>query len=259
MADNFDQQTRGDVFDYLLRLGDDRLILGHRLSEWCGHGPILEEDIAISNIALDCVGQAISFLKLAGEVEGKGRDEDRLAYFREAIDFRNLLLLEQPNGDYAYTIMRQFLFDVFSYHHYEALQESRFAALAAIAAKSLKEVRYHLRHSSQWVLRMGDGTDESHRRIQDALDDMWMFVFEMFENDALLQRLVAKGIAADVTAIQPRWARLVADVLTEATLKQPAEPGYQSSGGRRGRHSEHLGYILSEMQILPRSYPGAEW
>lgn len=259
MADSFDQQTRDDVFDYLLRLGDDRLILGHRLSEWCGHGPILEEDIAISNIALDCVGQAIGFLKLAGEVEGRGRDEDKLAYFREAIDFRNLLLLEQPNGDYAYTIMRQFLFDVFSYHHYEALQESRFEPLAAIAAKSLKEVRYHLRHSSQWVLRMGDGTEESHRRIQDALDDMWMFVFEMFESDALMQRLVTKGIAADVTAIQPKWVQMVAGVLAEATLKQPTEPGYQSSGGRRGRHSEHLGYILSEMQILPRSYPGAEW
>ena len=259
MADSFDQQTRDDVFDYLLRLGDDRLILGHRLSEWCGHGPILEEDIAISNIALDCVGQAIGFLKLAGEVEGKGRDEDKLAYFREAIDFRNLLLLEQPNGDYAYTIMRQFLFDAFSYHQYEALQESRFEALAAIAAKSLKEVRYHLRHSSQWVLRMGDGTEESHRRIQEALDDMWMFVFEMFESDALEHRLAAQGIAVDASALQPKWEEMIANVLSESTLRRPMEPGYQSSGGRRGRHSEHLGYILSEMQILPRSYPGAEW
>lgn len=254
----FDEQTRSDVFDYLLRLGDDRLILGHRLSEWCGHGPILEEDIALSNIALDCIGQAIQFLKLAGEVEGKGRSEDDLAYFREAIDFKNLMLVEQPIGDYAYTIMRQFLFDAYSFYQYEALQESKFPELAAIAAKSLKEVRYHLRHSSQWVLRMGDGTAESHRRIQAALDDLWFFVGEMFEADELEQRLTAQGITPENTAIRSKWDALVQHILKEATLTQP-ETQYSSNGSRQGKHSEYLGYILADMQILPRSYPGAQW
>ena len=258
LAVKLDKQTREDVFDYLLRLGDDRLILGHRLSEWCGHGPILEEDIALANIALDCLGQAIAFLKLAGETEGKGRSEDDLAYFREAIDYKNLMLLEQPKGDFAYTIARQFIFDVYSYHLFEELQHSAFEELAAIAAKSFKEVRYHLRHSSQWVLRLGDGTEESHRRIQSAFEDLWMFTGEMFQADEVEKRLVAQKIVPDSVNLKPKWEKMVDDILTEATLSIP-EDGYMISGSRQGRHSEYLGYILSEMQILPRSYPDAQW
>ncbi len=254
-----DKQTRGDLFDYLLRLGDDRLILGHRLSEWCGHGPILEEDIALTNIALDCIGQANSFLNLAGEVEGKGRDADKLAYFREAVEFKNLILLEQPNGDFGCTITRQFLFDAYSFLLCESLQTSQFEALAAIAAKSLKEVRYHLRHSSQWVLRLGDGTAESHERVQNAIDDLWMFTGEMFHNDDLEQRLISMGIAADNAVLKPKWDQLIRDVFSEATLQVPDDQSYMSEGSRQGRHSEHLGYILAEMQILPRSYPDAKW
>lgn len=253
-----DKQTRQDVFDYLLRLGDDRLILGHRLSEWCGHGPILEEDIALANIALDCIGQAIAFLKLAGEMEGKGRSEDDLAYFREAIDYKNLMLLEQPKGDFAYTIARQFVFDVCSYHLFEELQYSAFDELAAIAAKSLKEVRYHLRHSSQWVLRLGDGTEESHQRVQNAFEDLWRFTGEMFQSDEIEKRLAAQKIVPEPASLKPKWVKMVDDILTEATLSVPAD-GYMISGSRQGRHSEYLGHILSEMQILPRSYPGAEW
>lgn len=253
-----DKQTQEDAFDYLLRLGDDRLILGHRLSEWCGHGPILEEDIALANIALDCIGQAIAFLKLAGEVESKGRSEDDLAYFREAIDYKNLMLLEQPKGDFAYTIARQFVFDVYSYHLLEELQNSTFEELAAIAAKSLKEVRYHLRHSSQWVLRLGDGTEESHQRIQNAFDKLWRFTGEIFQPDEIEKRLVAQKIVPDSAGLKAKWQKMVEDILTEATLSVPDE-SYMISGSRQGRHSEHLGYILSEMQILPRSYPDAEW
>lgn len=252
-------ELRADLFDYLLRLGDDRLILGHRLSEWCGHGPILEEDIALSNIALDCIGQAISFLKLAGQVEGRGRDEDRLAYFREAIEYKNLMLLEQPNGHFGDTIARQFLFDVYSFFLYEALQNSTLGDLAAIAAKSLKEVQYHLRHSTQWVLRLGDGTEESHERIQASFDDLWRFSPEMFHVDAVEKRLIDTGIAADNAALKPRWDARVAEVFTEATLQVPGEQGYYSEGSRQGKHTEYLGYILAEMQILPRSYPDANW
>jgi ring-1,2-phenylacetyl-CoA epoxidase subunit PaaC len=258
-VEQLDNRTREDLFDFLLRLGDDRLILGHRLSEWCGHGPILEEDIALANIALDCIGQAASFLKLAGEVEGKGRDEDKLAYFREAIEFRNLMLLEQPNTDFAYTMARQFIYDAYSLHLYEALQASHFQPLAAIAAKSLKEVKYHFRHSSQWVLRLGDGTDESHQRIQTAFDDLWMYTKEIFAVDDIEKRLIAQNIIPDNNEMLPKWEADIQRILTEATLTVPGEQGYYSEGSRQGRHTEHLGYILSLMQILPRSYPNAQW
>ena len=254
-----DKQTRTDLFDYLQRLGDDRLILGHRLSEWCGHGPVLEEDIALSNIALDCIGQAISFLRLAGEVEGNGRSEDRLAYFREAIDYKNLMLLEQPNTDFAYTMVRQFLYDAYTLHLYDILQSSAFEDLAAIAIKSLKEVRYHYRHSSQWMIRLGDGTADSHRRVQDAIDDLWMYTDEIFHVDAVEQRLLALGIAADNAAIRDEWDMQIKRVFDEATLQIPGEQGYSSRGSRQGRHSEHLGFVLAQMQILPRSYPNAQW
>jgi len=247
-----------NLFQYVLRLGDDRLVLGHRLSEWCGHGPILEEDIALANIALDLIGQATLYLKLAGETEGKGRSEDDLAYFRDAIDYRNVQLVELAKGDYAFTIIRQFLFDVFSYHVLEQLQSSKHKELAGIAAKGFKEVRYHVRHSSEWVLRMGDGTEESHTRAQNALNELWRFTGEMFEADDIDRAMVREGIGADVEGIKPKWEAVVTDVINRATLSIPSDPPAMT-GGRRGRHTESLGHMLSEMQIVARSHPGAQW
>lgn len=246
------------LFKYLLRLGDDRLVLGHRLSEWCGHGPILEEDIALANIALDLIGQATLFLKLAGETEGKGRSEDDLAYFREAVDYRNVQMVELSKGDYAYTIVRQFFFDVFSYHVLEQLQKSSHAGIAGIAAKGFKEVRYHVRHSSEWVLRLGDGTDESRDRMQKAVNDLWRFTAELFQADDVDREMAAAGIGADLEAIEPKWEGVVKDVLSRATLTIPDEPPAMT-GGRKGRHTESLGHMLSEMQIVARSHPGAQW
>jgi ring-1,2-phenylacetyl-CoA epoxidase subunit PaaC len=226
--------------EFLLRLGDDRLVLGHRLSEWCGHAPILEEDIALANIALDCIGHASALLHLAGEVEGKGRTADDLAYFRDAMDFRNCLLVEQPNGDFAFTIARQFLFDAYAAHLYEALQEHSHHELAAIATKAVKEIRYHLRHSSEWTRRLGDGTEESHRRIQHAFDELWQFTDELFEVEPHLKLA---------------WDNTVNEVLASATLKRPPD----NAPCRRSQHTEHLGHMLAEMQSLARSIPGAQW
>ncbi|HEY8166009.1 MAG TPA: 1,2-phenylacetyl-CoA epoxidase subunit PaaC [Gemmatimonadaceae bacterium] len=246
------------LFEYLLRLGDDRLVLGHRLSEWCGHGPILEEDIAMANIALDLIGQATLFLRLAGKIEGKGRNEDQLAYFREAIDYRNVQLVELPKGDFAFTMVRQFLFDVYSYHVLEQLQSAKNTELAGIAAKGFKEVRYHVRHSSEWIPRLGDGTDESHQRAQRALDELWRFIPELFRMDDVDQELIKAGNAADLSTIEPKWRSTITEVLTRATLKIPADMPMVASG-RVGRHSEFLGHMLSEMQIVARSHPGVEW
>jgi ring-1,2-phenylacetyl-CoA epoxidase subunit PaaC len=246
------------LFQYLLRLGDDRLVLGHRLSEWCGHGPILEEDIALANIALDLVGQATLYLKLAGETEGKGRNEDALAYFRDAIDYRNIHLVELPKGDYAFTMVRQFFFDVFSFHVLEQLQSSKNADLAGIAAKGFKEVRYHVRHSSEWVVRMGDGTQESHDRAQKAVNHLWRFTSEMFQADAIDREMAVAGIGADVEAIKAKWEGIVFDVLKRATLTTPDDPPAMT-GGRKGRHTEHLGHMLAEMQIVARSHPTGAW
>jgi ring-1,2-phenylacetyl-CoA epoxidase subunit PaaC len=249
--------NNSDLFEYLLRLGDDRLILGHRLSEWCGHGPVLEEDIALANVALDLIGQATHFLHLAGQVEGKGRDEDALAYFRDAIDYRNVNLVELPNGDYGRTIVRQFLFDARSVLLLERLERAAHAELAGIAAKAYKEARYHLRHSGEWVLRLGDGTGESHQRAQTALDDLWPYTGELFGVDEV-DRSLAGTIAPDPSALQPAWREVVSDVVRRATLTLPAD-GYMHAGGRQGRHTEHLGHLLAEMQILARSHPGAKW
>ena len=249
------------LFEYLLRLGDDRLVLGHRLSEWCGHGPILEEDIALSNVALDLLGQATMFLRLAGEVEGKGRDEDALAYFREAVEFRNCQLVELPKGDFAYTIARQFLFDVYAVVLLDALAASTNASVAAIAAKSLKEARYHVRHSGEWMLKLGDGTDESHRRVQKALDDLWRFTPELFAADGIDRELQGAGVAPDLATLAAAWESLVRDVLDRATLTLPhAVPRPANTrGGRTGAHTEYLGHMLAEMQIIARSHPGATW
>ena len=245
-------------FEYLLRLGDDRLVLGHRLSEWCGHGPILEEDIALSNIALDLVGQASALLKLAGEVEGAGRDEDALAYFRDEVQFRNAQLVELPKGDFGFTIVRQFLFDAYSVHVWDALRHCTSVPLAGIAAKALKEDKYHLRHSSEWVVKLGDGTGESHDRVQRALDALWRFTGELFVGDAVDEAMRVQGMVVDLTETRAKWLAMVAGVVARATLTVPPD-GPRVRGGRRGRHSEHLGHMLAEMQIVARSHPGAKW
>lgn len=246
------------LFEYLLRLGDDRLILGHRMSEWCGHGPILEEDIAMSNIALDLIGHASSMLALAGAVEGQGRNEDALAYFRDGVAFRNALIVELPNGDFAFTMMRQFLFDAYSVLVWDALSQAADARVAALAAKSLKEDKYHLRHSSEWVVRLGDGTDESHVRAQQSLDALWRYTGELFDHDGVDDAVAAQGIVVDHAALKARWLGIVDDVLQRATLVKPTD-GAMRRGGRAGRHTEHLGHLLSDMQIVARSHPGAAW
>jgi ring-1,2-phenylacetyl-CoA epoxidase subunit PaaC len=239
------------LVQYLLRLGDDRLVLGHRLSEWCGHAPILEEDIALANIALDLIGQATLFLGLAG-------DADALAYLRDAIDYRNVLMVELPRGDFAFTIVRQFLFSAAALQQLDGLSRSADEALAGIAAKALKETRYHVRHAGDWVIKLGDGTEESHGRAQQALDQLWRFTGEMFLTDAVDQALIERGIAPDLAALEPAWRAQVTDVLQRATLTIP-DVGYMQRGGRVGRHTEHLGHLLTEMQVLQRSYPGATW
>jgi ring-1,2-phenylacetyl-CoA epoxidase subunit PaaC len=248
------------LFDYLLWMGDTTLVLGHRLSEWCGHGPILEEDIALTNIALDLLGQARLYLTYAGEIESKGRTEDDLAYLRDVMDYRNSLLVEQINGDFANTMVRQFLFTAFSYHLQEALLSSSDERIRSIAEKAIKEVTYHLRHSSDWIIRLGDGTEESHKKVQEALDDIWIFaddLFAMLPGDWLL---VDEKIIPDLAVIRTKWNETVKNVLDEATLKMPTTPtGWNFKGGREGKHSEHLGFILAEMQFLQRAYPDAKW
>lgn len=246
------------LFSYLLRQGDSCLILGHRLSEWCGHAPQLELDIALANIALDLTGQADAFLGLAAEVEGQGRDADALAFHRDVLDYRNLLLVELPNEDFGLTIARQFLFDAWQVEFYGALARSSDQRVAALAAKGLREATYHERFSGEWLVRLGDGTDESHARAQAAIDELWTYTGEMFERDALVAGLVERGIAPDPRGLKAAWDARVADVLAEATLRRPAD-GWMQSGGLKGRHGEALGHLLAEMQFLPRAYPGARW
>ena len=248
-----------ELFEYCLRLGDNSLILGHRLSEWCGHGPILEEDIAMINIALDLVGQSRLMLSYAGKLEGKGRTDDDLAYHRDVMDFKNAMLLEQPNGDFGVTMTRQFLFDVFHYHLYEELKTSKDEHLAAIAEKSLKEITYHLRHSTEWMKRLGDGTEESHQRMQSAVDNLWMYTGDLFDTNEADEILIKEGIAPDLDTIKPKWDKMVKEVLTKATLKIPDNNTFMMMGSRTGKHTEHLGFILAEMQFLPRAYPAAKW
>ena len=253
-----DEALRAPLVEFLLRHGDDRLVLGHRLAEWCGHGPILEEDIALANCALDFTGQANMLLGLAGTVEGKGRDQDALAYFRDEREFRNVQLVELPKGDFAVTMVRQFLFDAYDTLFLEALQRSAHEELAGIAAKAYKEARYHLRHSAEWVVMLGDGTTESRARAQAALDGIWRYAPELFDMDETDRALVAAGVAPDVAALEPRWRERVTDIVARATLTLPTSP-FRAKGGRRGVHTEHLGILLAEMQIVARSHPGASW
>lgn len=246
------------LFEYLLRLGDDSLILGHRLSEWCGHGPILEEDIAMTNLALDLLGQSTSLLEYAGKVEGKGRDENDLAFLRFDKDYRNMLLVERPNVDFGVTMMRQFLFDAYRKPLFERLTQSNDPTLAAIAEKSLKETKYHLKHSSEWVIRLGDGTEESHDRVQEALNDLWRYAAEIFYTDAVDEALIESGVLPNMDGLKSEWESHVHAVLAEATLVIPTN-NWEQEGGRIGRHSEHLGYILAELQYMQRAYPNMEW
>jgi ring-1,2-phenylacetyl-CoA epoxidase subunit PaaC len=246
------------LFEYLLRLGDDRLVLGHRLSEWCGHAPILEEDIALANVALDLVGQGSLLLNVAAAAESRGRDADALAFLRDAIDYRNALIVELPNGDFGFTIARQFFVSVFAMLQAEALQQSKHRELSGIAAKMFKESRYHVRHSGDWMLKLGDGTNESHARLQSAVDELWRYTGELFLTDDLERTLVASGIAVDSSSLEPKWREQVDDVLKRASITVP-DVKWMQRGGREGRHTEHLGLMLAEMQVLQRTHPGAAW
>lgn len=246
------------LFKYLLRLGDTSLILAQRNGEWCGHGPFLEEDLALTNIALDLIGQSNSLLNYAAQVESKGKTEDDLAYHRSEREYYNTLISEQPNGDYANTILRQFLCDAFDFYLYSGLVKSKDTTLAAIAAKSIKEITYHLRHTSSWVERLGDGTEESHNRMQDALNELWRFTGEMFEMNEVDAVLIKEGIAVDLSSVKNEWESKVKEVLERATLNIPAN-AFMQRGSRDAKHTEHLGYILAEMQFLPRAFPDAKW
>lgn len=258
MSYNLDEKTQNALFEYLLRLGDDRLILGHRLSEWCGHAPVLEEDIALGNIALDLIGQSSAYLSLAAEVENKNRTEDDLAYFRNEYEFKNLQLVEQPNVDFAYTVIRQYLFDVYESLFLTGLSKSKFEQLAGIAEKSIKENKYHTRHSKQWVLRLGDGTEESRNKIQTALNDLWRFTGELFEETEVDEILKEKKFVPDLKSLKENWNEIINSTFKEATLTIPEGNDF-ASGGRGGIHTEHLGHLLAEMQIVARSYPGVKW
>lgn len=247
------------LFEYLLRQGDNTLILGHRTSEWCGVAPVLEEDIALANTALDHIGQTRLWLDYAGEVEGKGRDADALAYHRDVWDFRNLLMLERPNGHFGHTILRQFLFDAFQVPNLTALENSSDQRVAEIAAKSVKEALYHLERSSETVIALGDGTDESNARMQEALEMLWPYTGEMFVADAIDKELSAAKLVPDLTQVEFQWSATVQAVLKEACLT-PSDASFAHQGGKTGvRHTEHLGHLLATMQFLPRSYPDARW
>jgi ring-1,2-phenylacetyl-CoA epoxidase subunit PaaC len=243
---------------YALRRADDALVLGHRLSEWCGHAPMLEEDMALANMGLDLLGQARELYSYAAKVEGKGNDEDKFAYLRDVRQYRNLLLVEQPNGDFARTMVRQFFYSVFADLYWRAMTKSDDATLAAIAAKSEKESAYHVRHCSEWMVRLGDGTGESHGRAQTAIDDLWAFTGEMFEVDASELALIEAGVAVDPAMLRPQWFQTISDVVGEATLVLP-KSNWMQQGGRSGRHSEHLGHLLSDLQSMQRTFPGATW
>ena len=258
--------------DYLIHLADSALILGHRNSEWCGHGPVLEQDIAITNISLDLIGQARNFYQYAARLLNEsspsayvGREEsarvvteDTLAYLRDNREFKNCLLVEQPNGDWAKTILRQFLFSGYQFFLYQKLQRSKDHQLAAIAEKSLKEVTYHLRWASEWVIRLGDGTAESHQRMVNAIDELWMYTGELFLVADYESQLIGDGIVFDLRVIQSTWEEKVKEIFAEATLPYP-ERVFAQSGGKEGKHTEHLGYVLSDLQFMQRAYPGSDW
>jgi ring-1,2-phenylacetyl-CoA epoxidase subunit PaaC len=250
--------TKDALINYCLRLGDSSLILGQRMSEWCSNGPILEEDIAMTNVALDLIGQSRTMLTYAGELEGKGRTEDDLAYKREEREFYNTLLSERPNGHFGDTVARNFLHSAFFYHLFQALKNSKDEMIAAHAAKSIKEVTYHLRHSSEWIVRLGDGTEESHNKVQESLNDMWEFTGDLFEMNEVDELLIKEGIAVDLTDVKKEWDKTINQVIERATLNKPEEC-YMQSGRLNAMHSEYLGHLIAEMQFLQRAYPEAQW
>jgi ring-1,2-phenylacetyl-CoA epoxidase subunit PaaC len=246
------------ILQYTVRLGDDALILGHRLSEWCRNGPFLEEDIALSNSALDYIGRARMFYGYAAELSDADKTEDDFAYLRDCREYQNLLINELPKGDFAWTMARQLIMDVYYFNFLSALCDSADPTLAAIAAKAVKETKYHLRRSTDWVLRLGDGTEESHARMQKAFDDIWGYIPEIFEQDELEQKLVEKGVAVNTAKLQARWQETMQAILAEATVELP-EISWTVRGGRCGYHTEHLGHLLSELQYMQRTYPGLQW
>ena len=252
-------QSTAQLLNYTLHLADNALILGHRNSEWCGHGPVLEQDIAITNISLDLIGQARNFYQYAAQLTGNNATEDTLAYLRDAREFKNCLLAEVPNGDWAVTVLRQFFFSAYQYLLYQQLQHSGDTQLAAIAEKALKEVTYHLRWSSEWVIRLGDGTSESHLRILNAIEDLWMFTGELFKPADYEPEAAEKGFGVNVALLKNDWLQNVKTVFEEATLPMPDENAWMQTGGKNGRHTEHLGFILADMQFLQRTYPSCEW
>lgn len=239
-------------------MGDSTLILGHRLSEWCGHAPVLEEDLALANTALDLLGQSRRWLDYAGQLEGEGRGEDELVFKRDAHEYRNYLLVEQENGNYADTLARQFYFDCWHDLHLRSLSTSSDVSVADMARRARAEVSFHLRRSSDLVIRLGDGTAESHARMQAAIDEFWIFTGELFEVDAVDEVMIREGVVPNQVALQTEWSERVTQVLRQATLSLPAPMGMRS-GGKHGKHGEGLGYLLAEMQFLPRAYPGAKW
>ena len=244
--------------EYALRLADTLLVLGHRLSEWTGQAPVLEEELALANMGLDILGQSRTLLQHAGRLEGKGRDEDALAFRREATEFRNHLLAEQPNGDFAVTMIRQLMLSLWFAELWPKLAASSDAVIAGMAAKADKETAYHVRHASEWVIRLGDGTAESHARAQAALTSLWRYTAELFEHDAIDEVALAAGIGTDARALKPGWDRALDEILTEATLTRPKD-AWMQTGGRRGQHTEHLSHMLGVMQSLHRAHPGAIW
>lgn len=246
------------IYNYCLHLADNSMILGQRCGEWCGHGPVLEQDIALTNIALDLIGEARSLYQLAAELKGEGATEDTIAFLRDVLAYRNLLLVEQPNTDWAYTIVRQFFYDVFHYYLHAELVNSADERIRNIAVKTLKEVAYHLKWSSEWMIRLGDGTDISRQKMQDAVNGLWEFTGELFIPSAVEKEAAANHLAPDLEKLKPFWLSKVEEVMAEATLKIPVNT-YQQKGGKTGVHSEHMGYILADMQFLQRAYPGANW
>ncbi|QPC88249.1 phenylacetate-CoA oxygenase subunit PaaC [Mesorhizobium sp. NBSH29] len=243
---------------FLLRLADDNLILGHRLSEWCGHAPMLEEDLAMPNMALDLIGHARTLYAYAAELEGTGRSEDDLAFLRREREYLNCLMVERPNGDFAHTMLRQFYFAAFMQPLWAALAKSHDATLAAIAAKAEKEVAYHIRHTGEWVIRLGDGTPESAARLKAAAEILAPYVEELFERDAVLDAMIAEGVAPDPQSLRPQFEHTLQSVFSQALLDAPAAP-FAHTGGRTGQHGEHMGFLLTELQYMQRAYPGAEW
>ena len=246
------------LIDYTLHLADNSLMLGQRNSEWCGHGPVLEQDIAITNISLDLIGQARNFYQYAATLIGNNTTEDSLAYLRKENEFKNCLLVEQPIGDWAQTILRQFFFSQYQYLLFQQLQDSKNEQLAAIAEKSLKEITYHLRWSSEWVIRLGDGTGESHKRMLNAIDELWKYTGELFEAASYELQVASKGKGVDVSKLKEQWMTKVEEIFSEAALSVPEEVS-MLSGGKEGKHTEHLGFILTELQYMQRTYPGCEW